>query len=682
MMSPFTASGGLLSLAKEALKPTSSAIDALVAPKILRLAEWARERDLWDRLEGDRLERLFDGYLRQTYRRASGVLSLVFPQQVLPLPAIYEPLCLVDMHERSVSEDDIRVDGARSLIIDSAGMGKTTFVKHLILSELESRESIPIFLELRRIAEDQNLIDAIGAQFDTLDVQFDRDVLLRLFRVGKFLIVLDGFDEIPQPRRAALGKQIEELALRAEFSAVVLTARPQVELPTMAGAKALTIEPLRPEQAESLVLRLDSLASIDVGRRLVKEFTGVPRRFLVTPLLVSLLYRTYGFNGTVSSRITTFYNEVYDAFYKGHDLTKAGFSRPKASGLDIDQFRRLLRGFAFLMICNQLGSIPNEAQALQLIADASRLTAVSPTSPPDFFSDLLLSVPLMVRDGGDFHFIHKTVGEYFAAEYLVMAEGGDGLLSEIRNSPLLSAFAQVLEFFAEMSPQAFRRSIVAPLAALASMHKPGWGLARRTLSFLFDVRIGVWPDRKYHEVAPKPFPVSEPRSSEYYLYTLMQGVKMRVVIAQRRKHVILPVVWEKLTFESVAPSTSTDSELPFSLPTGLPLQRWFSLEEFDSASSAILNLLESICASAIAFSQTLGDLALGTRIRVIDQEAIDALLSTVRFEDEHRKSLLRLLRPGADDGESLVIGDNLQQGELRLPPAEFTTLDIRKWMGS
>lgn len=38
--------------------------------------------------------------------------------------------------------------------------------------------------------------------------------------------------------------------------------------------------------------------------------------------------------------------------------------------------------------------------------------------PSFFLSDLLYSVPFIIKDGKEFKFVHKTIPEYFATEYL------------------------------------------------------------------------------------------------------------------------------------------------------------------------------------------------------------------------------------------------------------------------
>ena len=66
--------------------------------------------------------------------------------------------------------------------------------------------------------------------------------------------------------------------------------------------------------------------------------------FLANPLLVSLLFKAFEYKQQVPFKKHVFYRQVYDALYHHHDLTKEpGFERKKHSGLDLEDFHRVLR---------------------------------------------------------------------------------------------------------------------------------------------------------------------------------------------------------------------------------------------------------------------------------------------------------------------------------------------------
>lgn len=88
-------------------------------------------------------------------------------------------------------------------ILASYGMGKTTFARHLsyVLAQRalkSSNQRIPIFLRLGEISSEQSLEGLLGKSFTALSVvrNYTFDVFMNLNKAGRFIILLDGFDEM------------------------------------------------------------------------------------------------------------------------------------------------------------------------------------------------------------------------------------------------------------------------------------------------------------------------------------------------------------------------------------------------------------------------------------------------------------------------------------------------------
>lgn len=464
----------LSTLVTEALKPASSFVDALLGPKLERIRNSARKRELRERLQDPRINGLLEDYFKRLLARVSEIKTLVFPEQVIPLTSIYEPLSLTIMAGKNfrlkTSTENVKL-GAKDLkpkqnylIIDSAGMGKSTFSKYLVLDIFESTIKIPLFLELRRIDDNESLLGKLSKELDAGQNDIDDKFLSLLLDQGGYVIILDGYDELSENARKKISPQITELALKCEQNTILLTSRPEVGLPEIPRSIVYNIQPLDRKQAESLVLRYDNFAKVNVGERLIDQFDKVSEEFLRTPLLLVLLYKTYGYNQSIATNVTSFYDDVYNAFYKGHDLSKAGFSRAKLSGLDQENFRRLLRGFSFLLLTAGKYSLKSRIEGHEIIEKAVSLTLVTPSSTSNFFEDLLLSVPFLVSDGGEFRFIHKSIVEFFAAEYLASAPDAEKKIKIINRSSLFRTFNEPLNFLLQLNPSLFRRAILAPAA--------------------------------------------------------------------------------------------------------------------------------------------------------------------------------------------------------------------------
>ena len=68
--------------------------------------------------------------------------------------------------------------------------------------------------------------------------------------------------------------------------------------------------------------------------------------FLEIPLLCVVMLLTYSDAGRISRKKHEFYEDAFDALWSKHDARKqAGYEREKYSGLDKNEFMRLLSAF-------------------------------------------------------------------------------------------------------------------------------------------------------------------------------------------------------------------------------------------------------------------------------------------------------------------------------------------------
>ena len=496
------------SILSEGIKPASGFITALLGPKIEKVRKWASEKDLEGRVEPDKLQAVFNEYLLKLADRVCELTSIAFPLSKLNIFNAYEPLHLIrqgpdGVRGRRVGVDEI-IEGHRKsfLIIDNAGMGKSTFTRHLITQILFKSDRIPILFDLRKVDVGLTIPENLAKELDLIGSEFPRDVFYRLIKLGKFVVIVDGFDEVSVDSQVEIANEIHELSTKGGDNKLILTSRPQETLPDLLSSQTLKFQSFTPQQAKSLMRRYDNFAGLDVGERLSAQLDNVPEKFLETPLLVSLLYRTFGTNNSIADRISTFYDEIYHALYKGHDLTnKNGFFREKRSGLDFEDFRRLLRSLCYYMMLTKKVSFKNWTEAIKYIDSAIRISSIFPTSPSKFLDDLMVAVPLMHRDGVEYKFSHKTLIEYFSAEYIVYHNKSLELLNRIFQSDSVRGFAKVFEFINDINPKLFDSVATRYLASVGLEGFPAGDIWSRVFhSATFGKRmckIGLWNKDKY-----------------------------------------------------------------------------------------------------------------------------------------------------------------------------------------
>lgn len=458
-------------LANNLLKPAAGLVDALLGPKIEQVKSWTKEKELTKLLSDGSTHQLLRTYLRRLIEKTSELTTIVFPQEKLRFWDIYEPLGLQSVKKRFTPSEpdgqvelDIHSPGRCYFIVDEAGMGKSTYLKSIALRVISKTDKVPLFFELSGYDHGYSLLENLARSLDELDKPFNRDLFNRLLVSGKLFVLLDGYDELTKAEQEKLNPELTILSEKKASASLVISSRPQEGFPTLVGSSTLEIKKLTQGQARALILKYDSVAKLDVGARLLNEFHKIPSRFLETPLLVGLLYRTFGFNNSIAGKVSVFYSEIYDALYKGHDLTKSGYVREKTCGLDIDSFRGLLRSLSFLFILKTNSGARLPESFVDLIDEASKLCAIIPKSSRTYLDDLLVAVPLLARDGKYVKFMHRTIAEYFAAEYLAYADKSSELIRRIRSSGSAESFKQAFEYIYEISPNIYNEAITKPIA--------------------------------------------------------------------------------------------------------------------------------------------------------------------------------------------------------------------------
>jgi len=496
-------------IALEAIKPAGGLIGALLEQKIKKVRAWSEKKELESKLNPDTFAKLMENYLINLAYKVNEITSIAFPQIKLPINEAYEPLSLYattpdrNKRENIPFKSIINASNSNLLLIDSAGMGKSTFSKYVVSQILLKSDRIPILFELRKVNMEDSLIENLAQQFDCIGELFDRQLFCKLLSSGKFYVVADGFDEVPLEHQEKLSSLLHSFSIDGGSNVILLTSRPQSNLPDIIKCKTIAFQSFTKAQAISLINRYDRFSELDVGLRLIRQLDTVPEKFLETPLLVSLLYRTFGVNNSIADRICTFYDEIYHALYKGHDLmNKNGYTRQKKSELDFEDFRRLLRVTCFYMSISRMTSFESYITAIEHIRKASKVANISPSSAENFLDDLLVSVPLMVREGPEIKFLHKTILEYFAAEYLVYHSDSTTKVMQLFDSKYFQSFEKVFEFLYDISPNLFESTVTLYWAKKIvklddALDKKA--LTLHSLRIMHDCAFGIWEVENYLE---------------------------------------------------------------------------------------------------------------------------------------------------------------------------------------
>lgn len=443
-------------------------IEKLVIPKIQSFFKSAK-RDYALNLVP--IKEHFIEYFERTYKQFSIINTIALKNKQLKLDDIYVPLTL--SHRIKDKQQYYKIKFypkaliskyKKILVTDTAGMGKSTLMKKIFLDAVENNKAIPILIELRRLTDTNTLIQEIQNQLTPINKDFDQELLLDLFASGGFTFILDGYDEIQLIHKDKVSLNIQDFIYKAHNNTFILTSRPEHGLAGFGDFEEFRIKELELEEALTLLQKYDNEG--EVSKLLIYkldeiDYKGV-REFLVNPLLVSLLYTAFEYKQAIPLKKHLFYKQVFDAYYETHDLTKgASFIHDKYSKLGIDDFEKVLRVLGYL--CFQKHKIEFSKDEFSKILDECQdLCREIKFNNADFIKDLTKTVPLFTKDGLLYKWSHKSLQEYFAAQFIYRDSNKqkENILKAIYESESIASYINLLDLYYDIDYIFFRDVIL------------------------------------------------------------------------------------------------------------------------------------------------------------------------------------------------------------------------------
>jgi hypothetical protein len=321
-----------------------------------------------------------------------------------------------------------------------------------------------VFIELRKLRGDVGIPEYIINELNPIDDEIDKNFILKLIKEGGFIFFLDGYDEIPFKERDKVTSNLQDFISKAGDNLFILTSRPDSSLPSFADFQEFAIDPLDTEEAFELLRKYDNKGRLsgEIISKLRGDTINKVQDFLTNPLLVSLLYKSYEHKPIIPFKKHTFYRQVFDALFESHDLTKGGaFTREKHSQLHSEDFHRVLRALGFITV--RIGQIEYDKDSLLAhIRDARQRCPDLNFKEGDFLKDLLTTVPLFNSEGDYYKWSHKSIQEYFAAQYIWLdaKHNQENILRRMAQNKENQKYINVLDLYYDMDNKTFRRTIL------------------------------------------------------------------------------------------------------------------------------------------------------------------------------------------------------------------------------
>lgn len=368
-----------------------------------------------------RLNLTYRTYLERLLERYGRGKSFFVRSESIPLYEFFVPMDLTTQIRQLSAPGiaDLANVSPFAIISGSGGSGKSMMMRHLLVSCITARQKTPIFLELRQLNQTEHTVfEALLEALQSFGLTVDRDFLEAALESGQLALLIDGFDEIELSKRRRISSEIQLLAQRYPKIWLFMSSRPDSVLQGWEAFTEYSVAPLTLTKAEELVRKL----SFDevLKERFIHDMRATlfakHKSFLSNPLLLSIMLLTYGDVAHIPHKLSTFYSQAYEALFHRHDALKSGYQRERRSGLDIQDYSRAFAAFSVLGYDQREFSF-TPGRALELIAVARR-TSMLTYDDEAFLYDAIQAVCMLLEDGLQVTFAHRSFQEYFVARFI------------------------------------------------------------------------------------------------------------------------------------------------------------------------------------------------------------------------------------------------------------------------
>ncbi|BBO25687.1 hypothetical protein AltI4_00750 [Alteromonas sp. I4] len=310
----------------------------------------------------------------------------------------------------------------RIIVQGTAGQGKSIFLRYLSGRELKIGKKIPLFIELMKVSDKYSLQKLIISSMSEMGFKATDGELELFLSTAKFCLLLDAFDELPKEHVKDTLSFIEFIATKYPEIQIVITSRPNSDIQNSALFSVYDLAPLGSPDFEPILGKFYEGNQPEV-HKIISYLKNEAQRIselITTPLLLTLLCITYNSTNKIPPTPFEFYQKLFYLLAERHDSTKPGFRREFASKLTINKLEKLFEAFCFY--CMQSDSKAfSRTEAQKKVGDAIRLSDITPHSESSFLDDCVRNTCLLLKEGFDFQFIHKSVMEFHAASFISSA---------------------------------------------------------------------------------------------------------------------------------------------------------------------------------------------------------------------------------------------------------------------
>ena len=369
-----------------------------------------------------------------------------------------------NLHSNFLSSNGIIIEG-------TVGQGKSILLRHLHISELNSGESIPIFIELKDIKKDTTLCDFICSYItNTLKLRCSPELFEELLQNGVFSFFFDGFDELPYDKRNSFVEFISYINNNNGNSKIFVTSRPGNEIQSLSTFDIFSINPLNGKEQINFVNKLlnkkHNREQINFLKSNLEEMNAELRKLLTTPLILTLFAMVYKNKIKIPDSYSVFYRTLFDTLVSEHDGLKLGFSRPTRSGLPADRIKTILEHLSLFSIQEGIKTFSSD-EFIKTIKSVLATVGEKNVNANHVIEDLTKNTCLIQIDDMDYKYLHISIPNYFAASCITNDASDEEAIEFYKGArKKWNKWYEVIEFLMNIDKRRFNPNFLVPELSL------------------------------------------------------------------------------------------------------------------------------------------------------------------------------------------------------------------------
>lgn len=425
----------------------------------------------------------FEKYLFEAEQHISMAKTILYGQTPHYLYSFFECMGISNrQHIIDTSNVNNLLDiGNKIIITGTGGIGKSMLMRHFFLNTIHTTSYIPILVELRglneHVPEDISIEKYIYNILGIFGFKLEEEYFRYSLETGCYVILFDGYDEVKNANAQKVTQEIIDFSNKYSENHIILSSRPLDEFVGWSDFKEYSAMPLSKEQALSLISKLDYDIEIKdkFYKQLDEELFEKYESFASNPLLLTIMLMTFEERVSIPDSKTDFYEQAFSALFHKHDAMKKGkYKREKLSGLGYEDFKKVFSYFCFRSFFKNQYEF-TEKSALENIQKAKeKVYSYGSFNESDYLEDMTKAVCMLVHEGLNYRFSHRSFQEYFAAVYTTQLSDDEQrqfILSWLRamSGRMTTDFLDIL---CELQPDRFMKNILYnPLCELYDLYE-------------------------------------------------------------------------------------------------------------------------------------------------------------------------------------------------------------------